>query len=124
MVAKTKNNYPPTGTTLFVVREHFYYKQGRSSPLLEYIVCPGKVKGFIEGKYTEIKLVLENAGANNLAFPKPEDIGKTVFYTEYEAALLAKAMTEDYEKRWTWTAEYGDIPLRRPWEKCLEGAKS
>ena len=111
---------PPVGTQLYVVREHLYYKPGRAGPLMEYVVCHGRVKGYIEGGYVQIVLVIENAGANNMGYPKLSDIGKKVFYTAREAALLAKAMTEDYERRWAWTERWRDIPLRRPWENLLK----
>jgi hypothetical protein len=48
-----------------------------------------------------------------------QEIGKKVFYTAREAADLARKTTEDYERRWAWTARWGDIPLRRPWEHLL-----
>ena len=112
---------PPVGTQLYVVREHLYYKPERAGPLMEYVVCPGRVKGYIKGGYVQIVLVLENAGANNMGYPKLSDIGKKVFYAAREAALLAKQETEDYERRWAWTERWGDIPLRRPWQELLEG---
>ena len=110
---------PTIGETLYVVREHLYYQVGHAGPLLEYVVCEGKLRDFIEGKYVQMMLLLRGAGANNLAYPKLNDLGKTVFRTVREAALLAKEMTEDYERRWAFTARWGDIPLRRPWEDLL-----
>ena len=110
---------PPVGTKLYVVREHLYYKPGRAAPDLEYAVYSGRVKGYIEGGYVQIKILLENAGPNNLAYPKLGDIGKSVFYTAHDAALLAEAKTEDYERRWAWTERWGNIPLRRPWKELL-----
>lgn len=38
---------PPIGMQLYVVREHLYYKPGRAGPLVEYVVCPGRVKGYM-----------------------------------------------------------------------------
>lgn len=116
---RNRRGAPPIGTTLYVVREHLYYADGRVGPLLEYGVYAGRLRGFIEGGYVQMELLLEKAGANNLAFPKLNALGKTVFYTAREAALLAKEMTEDYERRWAWTAQWGDVPLRRPWANLL-----
>lgn len=120
---KRSDNRPPIGTTFYVVREHLYYVLNRAGPMLEYIVCAGKVRRFIIGNRAEMELILENAGANNLAYPEIKEIGKTVFHTAREAALLAKAMTEDYERRWAWTERWGDVPLRRPWEHLLTEEK-
>ena len=113
---------PTIGTTMYCVREHLYYKPDRTSPYMEYVVCAGRVKGYIEGGYVQIVLVLKNAGANNMDYPRLSDIGKKVFYTAREAALLAKAMTEDYERRWGWMAT--EIPLRRPWAELLKQEES
>ncbi len=118
--AQKRRGAPPIGTMLYVVREHLYYTDGRASPLLEYVVCAGELRRLIEGKRVSMELVLKNAGSTNLAYPRVGDIGKTAFYTAQEAAALAKQMTEDYEKRWSWTARWGDVPLRRPWEELLK----
>lgn len=117
--SRDKRGAPPIGTTLYVVQEHLYYEKGRAGPLLEYSVYAGRLRGFIEGGYVQMKIELEHAGANNLAYPKLNAIGKTVFLTAREAALLAKEMTEDYERRWAFTARWGDVPLRRPWANLL-----
>ena len=111
---------PQIGAIFYVVREHLYYADNHAGPKLEYVVCSGKLRRFIIGKWVCMELLLKQAGANNLAYPKLCDIGKTVFHAAREAAMQAKAMTEDYERRWAFTAQWGDIPLRRPWENLLQ----
>ena len=107
------------GTTLYFVQEHLYYdKSIRTAPFIEYCVCLGEVTKFITGRYTE--LVIEGTGPQgfpSITYKKCSSIGKDVFYTAREAALLARAMTEKYERAWSWTQ---DTPLRRPWACLLE----
>lgn len=113
---------PEIGETLYFVCEHLYYKPNRVGPVLEYCVCSGKVKTFLTGKYTEMRLV----GKNPDGFPTPSyfklsDLGKRIFDNPKDAALLAKEMTEKYERTWGWT---GDPPMRRTWEKYLSETES
>lgn len=46
-----------------------------------------------------------------------KDVGEKVFYTPREAAVLAKQMTEKYERTWAWM---NDPPMRRTWAHLLE----
>lgn len=110
---------PELGTKMYFVLEHLYYdKSIRTAPLLEYCVCEGTVRNYIKGGYTE--MVLIGQGADHfqvLSYFRIGEIGNHVFFTPYEAALLAKKMTEDYERTWAWI---GDAPLRRSWAHLLE----
>ena len=121
---KKNDNRPPIGTTLYTVEEHLYYAAERHGPFLEYIVFAGEVKEHLDGPKKLMCLRGRSPdGYINLTYRSLRDIGEKVFFTAREAALLAKAMTEDYERRWAWTERWGDVPLRRPWENLLkEGA--
>ncbi len=112
---------PDIGTTMYTVWEHLYYDRSvRTGPLMEYVVCEGKVTGFFEGSWLDIKLRGPNADGHLTPYTRRlQDIGRTVFYTEREAAELARRKTEDYERRWGWVGS-PDIPLRRPWEVLLK----
>lgn len=111
-----ENSAPPIGTILYVVQEHLYYeKDKRTSPFREYAVCPGTLKEIRPiRKQTELRIVVDNKQANNVAYLRLNDVGKTWFYTAREAALVAKSLTEKEEQRFPWNA-----PMRRSWEKLL-----
>lgn len=112
---------PDIGTTMYAVREHLYYDRSvRLAPFKEYVVFEGKVIGFFEGSWVDIELRgLDPEGYMTLHYERLKDIGTKVFYTTREAAELARKMTEDYERRWSWLGP-PDIPLRRPWENLIE----
>lgn len=109
---------PEIGTKMYSVQEHMYYVPGRAAPVLEYCVCEVTVRGFFTGGYTEVQLIGPNPKGHQTPYQyKISDIGKRIFYTPQEAALLAKAETEKYERIWGWTK---DPPMRRTWEHLLE----
>ena len=114
-----KNDRPPVGTEMFCVIEHLYYdREKRTAPFLEYCVLSGKIKRYNE--LHRVEMVLVGPGPDKhieMVSRNLKDIGTKVFYSAKDAALLAKRMTEDYERRWGWTGE----TLRRPWEHLLEG---
>jgi hypothetical protein len=115
-----KRNYPPVGTMMYCVREHLYYVPGRVGVKTEYVVFCGKVVEHIGGNLKEFRLRGKGPdGHTECVYRTVQEIGKKVFYTAREAADLARKTTEDYERRWAWTARWGDIPLRRPWEHLL-----
>lgn len=120
-MSKTKREERPAiGTKMYLVNEHLYYIQGNPAPVLEYCVCEAEVIGYFNSGYTEIHLVGPNPkGFMTPYFYKLSKIGQTVFFTPREAAMLAKQMTEKYQRTWGWT---GDPPMRRTWEKYLTGA--
>lgn len=110
---------PAIGTKMYSVHEHLYYIKDRHAPVLEYCVCEAEVTGFFKGGYEEVKL----SGLSPKGYPTPyyykiSDIGKKVFYTEYEAALLAQQKTDQYESTWGWLGE-PDVPMRRTWKQLL-----
>lgn len=107
---------PPVGAKLYAVCENRYYTSGRAAPYLEYCVVEGEVTGFFKGGYEEICLVGLYPKYRTPYRRRLSDVGKTVFYTPKEAALLAKTMTESYEQKWSWM---NDPPLRRTWECYL-----
>lgn len=113
---------PPVGTTMYCVKEHLYYEGGRTGPKMEHVVFCGEVVEHFGGSRQEFRLCGKKGldGCIKLAFHTLQDIGKSVFFTAREAAELAERMTKDYERRWAWTARWGDIPLRRPWEHLLQ----
>lgn len=112
---------PPVGSKLWDVHENLYYIQDRACPVKEYVVTEGTVTGFFEGGYVEICLTGHVPhGDHSYPFPrqhKLSDLGKRVFYTAREAAMLAKELTEYHERTWSWTK---DPPMRRTWEKYLQ----
>lgn len=110
---------PEIGDTMYSVHEHQYYIPNHAGPVLEYCVCEATVRGFFTGSFTEVCLVGEMPDRGMTPYKYPlKEVGKKVFYTPREAALLAQAMTEDYEKRWNWLGP-PEIPLRRPWAGLL-----
>ena len=122
-MARSKTR-PPVGSKLWDVHENLYYdKSVKVAPLVEYVVTEGEVTGYYEGGYVEICMTGPVPDGDR-SFPYPRrhklsDIGKRVFYTAREAALLAKEQTEKYERTWGRTK---DPPLRRTWEQYLEEA--
>ena len=123
---KKKEKRPAIGTILWDVHENLYYdKSLRTAPLAEYVVTPGEVTGFFEGRDVSVRLSGPIPKGNH-SFPTPRhhklsEIGKTVFYTAREAAELAKKRTEEKEKTITWA---GEPPMRRTWEKYLTEEES
>lgn len=113
---------PKIGTKMWDVHENLYYdKSIKPAPLVEYVVTEGEVTGYFEGGYVEICMT-GPVPRGDLSFPVPRRhklsyIGKRVFYTAREAALLAQELTEKYERTWDWTK---NPPLRRTWEQYLE----
>ena len=108
------------GKTLYFVMEHLYYEPEHAGPKLEYVVCSGEIKAFLEGPKKLVRLYGFGPDACKIVeYRSVRELGKTLFLTEREAALHAKVKTEDYEKRFGWTERWGDVPLRRPWEKLL-----
>ena len=110
-----RKDWPKVGTKMYSVHEHLYHVPGRAAPVMEYCVCEAEVTGFFEGGFVEICLV----GKMPYRYPL-KDLGSRVFYMPYEAAVLAKQMTEKYEQTWAWMK---DPPMRRPWAHLLEGSK-
>lgn len=114
---------PPLGTTMFCVQEHLYYIPGRAGPALEYVIFEGEVVGYYDGHgWVDIQLHGRSANGVDTIHRRLKDIGTKIFTTAREAAMLAGDMTEDYERRWSWTERWGDVPLRRPWEQLLKEA--
>lgn len=109
---------PEIGATMYSVQEHLYYIPDRASPVREYCVCEAEVRGFFVGGYVEICLTGKIPGKGIVPYRYPlKDVGKQVFYTPHEAAVLAKQMTEKYERTWGWMR---DPPMRRTWAHLLE----
>ena len=114
---------PPLGTTMFCVQEHLYYIPGRAGPALEYVIFEGEVVGYYDGPgWVDIRLRGRSDKGVEIVRRRLKDIGAKIFTTAQEAAMLARDMTEDYERRWAWTERWGDVPLRRPWEQLLKEA--
>lgn len=115
---------PPLGTTMFCVREHLYYIPGRAGPAKEYVIFEGEIVDYYDGPgWVDVKLKGRDAdGYVQTIHRRLKDIGVKIFFTAREAAVLARDMTEDYERRWAWTERWGDVPLRRPWEQLLKEA--
>lgn len=114
-----RKSRPEIGAKMYSVHEHMYYIPGNVAPLKEYCVCEAKVVGFCEGGYTEVRLKgLSPSGFQTPYEYKLSDVGKCLFYTVREAALLAKSKTERYEYIWGQIGA-SDIPMRRPWENLL-----
>lgn len=112
-----KSDMPEKGTKMYSVHEHLYYVKGRSGPLTEYCVYEGIVKEIRKVGYTELCLIAKDADRHEKMFFYPtKEIGKSVFYTPGEAALLAREKTEQYEETW---ARILKEPLRRSWEHYL-----
>lgn len=120
-MSKTKREERPAiGTKMYAVNEHLYYIPGKTAPVLEYCICEAEVLGFYQGGYVEICLIGKFPGRGMVPYYYPlKDVGARVFYTPREAAMLAKQMTEKYERTLGWM---GDPPMRRTWEKYLTGA--
>lgn len=109
-----KMENPKIGTKMYAAKEHLYYVKGCSSPLREYCVYEGIVKDIRKVGYTELCLKAKDVdGYEELFYYPIKEIGKSVFYTPEEAALLARDKTEQYEKTWERMLEE---PLRRTWE--------
>ena len=94
---------------MYSVHEHRYYIPGSAAPVMEYCVCEAEVRGYFTGGYTEIRLVGPNPeGHMTPYFYKLSEIGKKIFFTPKDAALLAQQMTEKHERTWGWM---GDPPI-------------
>lgn len=113
-----EENRPEIGTKMYSVHEHLYHIAGRAGPVKEYCVCEAKVRGYFKGGFTEICLIGKLPGRGMVPYQYPlKDVGTKLFYTPREAALLAKTMTEKYERIW---GCIGDSHLRRTWIHLLE----
>lgn len=113
-----RGHRPEVGAEMyFVVESRYYVKSVQTAPFLEYCVCEGTLRKFIDQNQTEMCLIYDGS----LHYFNLAAIGEKVFHTPQEAALLAKEMTEKYERSWMWT---GDPLLRRTWAHLLEGDKS
>lgn len=87
-------NTPEIGTTMYHVKEHFYYPKGQASPEIAYCVCAGTVTDLCAQRH-ELRIV----GRDPYGFPKPSyfrtnEIGNKVFYNEEEATVLARKLNE------------------------------
>lgn len=110
---------PEIGTEMYGVLEHYYYIAGYAGPVKEYCVCKGKVQGFITDGFTEIEIdFIGPDGYLKPVYYKLSDIGQKFFLTEREAAMRAKTMTEECERRWGWIGA-PEFPMTRPWVKLL-----
>jgi len=117
---KNEQKIPKIGDTLYLVAEHLYYVDGKAGPLKEYCVYSGTVKDIITLSYKDIRIKgLDADGKVHLWYRKVSDIGTQVFLTAQEAALLAKEMSDDYDRRFSWIS---DTPVRRTWEHLLKEA--
>lgn len=112
-------NRPAIGAKMYFVKEHLYYIPNHSAPTKEYCVCEAEVTGFYTGGYTEVVLSGKDPdGYKTPYYYKLSEVGKSVFYTPREAAILAQQQTQEFEKTWGWFGT-PDIPMRRTWEKYL-----
>lgn len=110
-----REDWPKIGTQFYFVCEHFY-DHGHK----EYVICSGKLTGYNEnGRLTPMRIVGPNAyGYMTPFYYKPQEIGSIVFYSEKEAAQLAKQWTDHEDKVWGAM----EPPMRRPWEHLMEEA--
>lgn len=110
---------PENGAEMYAVFEHRYYIPGHAAPVMEYCVCKGVVRGCFTNGYTEVRVVFIGPdGFPTPCYYKLSDIGEKLFYTAKEAAVLAKSMTEKYERTWGWIGA-PEFPMARPWESLL-----
>ena len=105
-------NKPEIGDEMWDVSEHLYHVAGRASPLLEYVVCAVRVKGYFKGSYVSMDVT---DGKTPRRY-KLSEIGTRVFYTAREAALYAKRLSDRSDAVWMKT---GSPPVRRTWAKYL-----
>lgn len=121
------DNRPPIGTIMYTVYQHCYYVEN-PWPEIEYLVCQARVKDYYEyGNIPEFELLLcvPNVHSSCYTWSVPElrrvsDIGKRVYYTPKEAAEEARDLTDKHERTWGWCKT--ERPLRRTWERLLDGA--
>jgi len=105
-------NKPELGTTMWDVREHLYYSEGKAAPLREFVVEKVYVKGYFKGRYVSIDV---SDGATPRRY-KVSDIGKRLFFTAREAAIYAKKLSDEADMI---ELRYGGQPVRRSWEMYL-----
>lgn len=111
---------PEIGAKMYFINEHLYYVPRNPAPITEYCVCEGVVTGFFSWGYEEIDILGKSPEGHTTPYRfKLSLIGKQVFYTPKEAALLAQKMTEQYERTWGWIGGPG-FPMRKSWEKYLK----
>ena len=103
---------PEIGTGMWDVSEHLYHVAGQASPLLEYVVCAVRVKGYFKGSYVSIDVT---DGKTPRRY-KLSEIGTRVFYTAREAALYAQQLSDREDAIWV---KMGEPPVRRTWAKYL-----
>lgn len=109
---------PEVGTKMYLLHEHLYHIPDRAAPVKEYCVCEAEVQGNFTGGYTEIRLIGPSPeGFRTPYFYRLNEVGKKLFYTAKEAALLALQMTEKYEQTGVWI---NNPPMRRPWMHYLK----
>ena len=106
-------NKPEIGDEMWDVREHLYHEAGVAAPLMEYVVCAVRVKGYFKGSYVSIDVT---DGKTPRRY-KLSEIGTKVFYTAREAALYAQQLSDRSDAVWM---RMGSPPVRRTWEKYLK----
>jgi hypothetical protein len=107
---------PKTGDILWGVWEHRYYNEKRLVEL-EYVVYPVKITKFFKRKYVDAHCVgIDVDGYTAVHWIAIKNIGKTVFYNPTDAARYAAAMSDYYDKHYT----FGGTSIRRTqWEHFL-----
>jgi len=119
-------DYPEIGTVLYSTLEHRYREDSKSTLWrTEYIIIYGAVQKVLKRSNLNknICIGIERDREQDV-FPYPlwvsrADIGKSVFYTEKEAAKEAKRRTEREENTSLyWLRE--KQPMRRPWSYLLD----
>lgn len=115
-----REDWPEIGTQLFFVCEHIYDTRDRIANK-EYVICSGKLTRYNEkGRLTLMRIVGPGAyGYEIVSYFRPQEIGSKVFYSEEEAAQLAKQLTDHEDK------VFGAMepPMRRPWFAYLRRPK-
>lgn len=119
VMATKQNPIPNIGDTLYLVSEHRYYVTGEAAPRMEYCVCMGTVTKIMTYGYTDMCIKGRDPDDRlQLWYRKLSDIGTKAFFTVQEAALLAKEMSDEFDRKFSYSHS---TPIRRTWERYLPG---
>ena len=117
---------PEIGTKVWFVTEHHWRRPGATKwqPEYEFMVFEGEVVRYHTGNWTDVTIRYreENPGPIELIDIMISTERPGIYDNPWDAAIRAKALTDDYVRRWGWVWNmHPDMPpMPRRWEKYLK----
>ena len=117
---------PEIGTKVWFVTEHHWRRPDATKwqPEYEFMVFEGEVVRYHTGNWTDVTIRYreENPGPIELIDIMISTERPGIYDNPRDAAIRAKALTDDYVRRWGWVWNmHPDMPpMPRRWEKYLK----